>query len=145
MTAATIDDQLHKIRPMYIDYRVASSIAVQLIAYKIVNWHNLMDELSKKCHSITYMALDIGSRVKHGFTHYGHMHALRLPFTIIVVISFRDMPLNIFFQLIRCRLWWWHVIDTPKKCHIWALHSHTVLLIHSSLITIYDTHISPPL
>lgn len=60
MTAATIADQLHKIRPMYIDYRVASSIAVQLIAYKIVNWHNLMDELSKKMSfDHLYMALDI--------------------------------------------------------------------------------------
>jgi hypothetical protein len=36
LTAATIDDQLQK-SAQCIDYRIASSIAVQLIAYKIVN------------------------------------------------------------------------------------------------------------
>lgn len=37
LTAATIDDQLQAKSAQCIDYRIASSIAVQLIAYKIVN------------------------------------------------------------------------------------------------------------
>lgn len=37
LTTATIDDQLQAKSAQCIDYRIASSIAVQLIAYKIVN------------------------------------------------------------------------------------------------------------